>query len=75
VPTFLQQTEFVCYSIGLVESLLAICWQLANILEMSTYQHHSDLDLKSVGSGANSVKSLFINSFSAYVGIVGTFSK
>jgi hypothetical protein len=58
-----------------VESLLAICWQLANILEMSTYQHHSDLELKSVGSGANSVKSLFINSFSAYVGIVGTFSK
>jgi hypothetical protein len=55
--------------------MLAICWQLANILEMSIYQHHSDLDLKSVGSGANSIKSLFINSFSAYVGIVGTFSK
>jgi hypothetical protein len=55
--------------------MLAVCWQLANILEMSVYQHHSDLALKSVGSGVNSIKSLFINSFSAYVGIVGTFSK
>jgi hypothetical protein len=55
--------------------MLVICWQLANILEMSIYQHHRDLDLKSVGSGANSINSLFINSFSAYVGIVGTFSK
>jgi hypothetical protein len=58
-----------------VGSLLAICWQLANILKMSIYRHHSSLDLKSVGSAANSFKSLYISSFNTFVGIVGTFSK
>jgi hypothetical protein len=46
LPTFIQQTVFVYYSINLVERILAICWQFVGTLP--TFLQHPYISITAI---------------------------